>query len=55
VWQQPLKSNRFNGLPHTIETVETVGKCFGSMFTQLMQGVNEREHDNDRLGVKYQD
>jgi hypothetical protein len=34
--------NRFNGLPHPAETVETVPAFSGPISTQLKQGVNKR-------------
>src|SRR6266567_1514161 len=36
------RENRFNGLPHTAETVETVTTRLHPRNTQLKQGVNER-------------
>jgi outer membrane lipoprotein-sorting protein len=42
VWSRPERDNRFNGLPHTVETVETVPARLGPCSTQLKQGVNER-------------
>jgi len=36
------QENRFNGLPHRAETVETVPVFLGPISTQLKQGVNER-------------
>ncbi|MEK7684725.1 MAG: hypothetical protein AAB466_04830, partial [Verrucomicrobiota bacterium] len=36
------EQNRFNGLPHAGETVETVPIATSSLFTQLKQGVNEK-------------
>jgi hypothetical protein len=35
--------NRFNGLPHPAETVETVPVFTEPRSTQLKQGVNERD------------
>ena len=37
-----IRENRFNGLPHAVETVETVPTCLAPRNTQLKQGVNER-------------
>ena len=42
VWKRVEAQNRFNGLLHTVETVETVATAYGPSFTQLKQGVNER-------------
>ena len=36
------EQNRFNGLLHGVETVETVPTVTRSLFTQLKQGVNEK-------------
>src|SRR2546423_12308784 len=41
VWKCHQRKNRFNGLPHTVETVETVPRHPKPLFTQLKQGVNE--------------
>src|SRR6266536_658224 len=43
VWERQDVKNRFNGFPHTIETVETVPNGSDSLTTQLKQGVNERD------------
>jgi len=45
VWQRRQTRNRFNGLPHTVETVETVPARLDPCSTQLKQGVNERGSD----------
>ena len=42
VWKRREKGNRFNGLSHTVETVETVPTSANSNLTQLKQGVNEK-------------
>src|SRR5258706_8736027 len=42
VWKRHQRENRFNGLPHPVETVETVLRRTKPLFTQLKQGVNER-------------
>ncbi len=42
VWKCAQVKNRFNGLPHCVETVETVTNGSSPIFTQLKQGVNER-------------
>lgn len=42
VWLRKEAKNRFNGLLHTVETVETVTIVSGLICTQLKQGVNEK-------------
>lgn len=42
VWLRKEAKNRFNGLLHTVETVETVTIGSGLICTQLKQGVNEK-------------
>jgi hypothetical protein len=41
VWKRVETKNRFNGLPHAVETVETVTTLSVPIFTQLKLGVNE--------------
>ena len=42
VWKRDQVKNRFNGLPHSVETVETAATDSSPIFTQLKQGVNEK-------------
>jgi hypothetical protein len=35
VWKRRQMKNRFNGLPHSVETVETVPSCSDPLLTQL--------------------
>ena len=45
VWKHCEKKNRFNGLSHPVETVETVPTSASWIPTQLKQGVNERDFE----------
>ena len=50
VWKCEQVKNRFNGLPHCVETVATGSS---QTSTQLKPGVNEKGFEHGRGAIKY--
>jgi hypothetical protein len=51
VWKRHQEKNRFNGLPHTLETVETVPGHPELILTPLKRVVNEKKNSSVAHGA----